>query len=214
MSSSRDRLVRPLRAVRRAVLRRRRILAALLTAVAVAAGLHAVATPPPATIRVTVAARDLTSGTVLSAADVESAQFSPESVPDAVAAAPIGRVLAAPLRRGEPLTDLRLVGPALTDGHPDLTAIPLRLPDAGMVDLLEVGDRIDVVAADPQGGGAEVVAADVLVLALAALDESDARSGPSGLPGQLVVIGAQATDVPGLAEAVVRAFVTFTWSSD
>ena len=41
----RDRLASVLRPVRRAVLARRRLLAALLTAVAVAAGLHAVAAP-------------------------------------------------------------------------------------------------------------------------------------------------------------------------
>ncbi|HEY0951335.1 MAG TPA: hypothetical protein VGD85_14130, partial [Nocardioides sp.] len=61
----RDRLAPFLRAVRRAVLARRRPLAALLTAGAVAAGLHAAAEPPPATVEVAVAARDLPAGTVL-----------------------------------------------------------------------------------------------------------------------------------------------------
>ena len=152
--------------VRRAVLRRRRLLAALLTAVAVAAGLHAVAAPPPATVAVLVAARDLPAGAELEADDLVAAEFAPGSAPDDVADDPAGRILAAPVRRGEPVTDVRLVGPQLTEGLNDLTATPVRLPDAGMVGLLRVGDRIDLVAADPRGDGAETVAVDVPVLAI------------------------------------------------
>ena len=68
MAPPRDRLgrlARLLRPVRRAVLRRRRLLAALLTAVAVASGVHAVAAPPPARVGVLVAARDLPAGSLL-----------------------------------------------------------------------------------------------------------------------------------------------------
>jgi hypothetical protein len=77
-----------------------------------------------------------------------------------------------------------------------------------MVALLDVGDRIDLVATDPQEGGASVVAADVPVLALPAADD---QSGASGLPGRLVVVGADAGQVTPLAEASVRSFVTYTW---
>jgi len=196
--------------VRRAVLRRRRLLAALLTAVAVAAGLHAVAAPPPATVSVVVAARDLPAGAELGPDDLVTAAFAPDSTPDDVVADPAGRTLAAPLRRGEPVTDVRLVGPQLTEGLPDLTATPVRLPDAGMVDLLQVGDRIDLVAADPRGSGAETVAADAPVLAI----PSEAAAGPSttGLPGRLVVLGLDQDAVATVAAAGVDSLVTFTWS--
>ena len=106
----RDRLTRPLRAVRRAVLVRRRLLAALLTAVAVAAGLHAAAAPPPPSVRVLTAARDLPAGAVLSAADLAEREFAPDSVPAGLADDAVGRTLASPLRGGEPVTDVRLVG--------------------------------------------------------------------------------------------------------
>lgn len=205
---ARDRLTGARRRLRRAVLRRRRLLAALLTAVAVAAGLHAVAAPPPATVTVVVAARDLPAGAVLGAADLDRVDFAPGSVPDDLAGDPVGRTLAAPLRRGEPVTAVRLVGPSLTDGSPGLVATPVRLPDPGMVGLLEVGDRIDLVAADPQTGGAQLVAADLPVLALPR-DDSDATSG---LPGRLVVVGAPDEDVGPIAAAAVRTVVTFTWS--
>jgi Flp pilus assembly protein CpaB len=201
---------RALGSVRRAVLRRRRLLAAVLTAVAVAAGLHAVAAPPPATVSVLVAARDLPAGTELTSTDLVTGAFAPGSAPDNLVADPAGRTLAAPLRRGEPVTDVRLVGPQLTEGLPELTATPVRLPDAGMVDLLQVGDRIDLLAADPRGAGAETVTVDAPVLAI----PSEAASGPgtAGLPGRLVVIGVGSEEVDTVAAAAVGSFVTFTWA--
>lgn len=207
MSSTRARVSRLTRSVRRAVLRRRRLLAAVLTAVAVASGVHAATAPPPARVRVPVAARDLPAGTVLEAEDLTEAGFAPGSVPAGVTRSAPGRTLAAPLRRGEPVTDVRLVGPALADGYPDLVAVPVRLPDAGMAALLRVGDRIDLVGADPQGSGASVVAAGVPVLAVPAPEP--AGSGPEG---RLVVIGAPPEDVPEVADAAVRYFLTFAFS--
>ena len=112
-------LVRP---VRRAVLARRRLLAALLTAVAVATGLHAATAPPPAEVRVLVAAHDLPSGAVLGPDDLRRVGFAPGSVPAGAVPDAAGRTLAAPLRAGEPVTDVRLVGPSLTDGYPGLAS--------------------------------------------------------------------------------------------
>ena len=209
MPSTRDRLGRALRPVRRAVLRRRRLLAAVLTAVAVASGIHAAAAPPPARVGVPVAARDLPAGVVLSTGDLTEVEFAPGSVPDGVAADAAGRTLAAPLRRGEPVTDVRLVGRALADGHADLTALPVRLPDAGMVDLLRAGDRIDLLAADPQGSGARTVATDVLVLAV---PRATAASDAGTTGGRLVVVGVHPEEVTAVADAAVRYFVTFAFS--
>jgi Flp pilus assembly protein CpaB len=204
-----ERLRRLARSVRRAVLRRRRPLAAALTAVAVAAGLHSVAAPPPARVDVLVAARDLPSGVVLGQGDLTPVPFAPGSVPDDLATSPAGRTLAAPVRRGEPVTDVRLVGPGLADAHPGLTAVPVRLPDAGMVGLLAAGDRIDLVAADPQGTGARVVAAGVPVLAVPGAG-SDAGNG--GVTGRLIVVGAaDGAEVTRIADAAVRDFLTFTF---
>ena len=210
MRATRDRLRRLLTSVRRAVLRRRRVLAALLTAGAVAAGLHSVTAPPPPRIDVLVAARDLPAGTVLGHRDLTPVPFAPGSVPDDLATSTAGRTLAAPVRRGEPVTDVRLVGPGLADGHPGLTAVPVRLPDAGMVGLLAAGDRIDLVAADPQGSGARVVATGVPVLAVPRAP-TDAAS--DGVTGRLVVVGAAGqSEVTRIADAAVREFLTFTFA--
>jgi Flp pilus assembly protein CpaB len=74
------------------------------------------------------------------------------------------------MRRGEPVTDVRLLGPGLADAlGPGLVETPVRLADPAMAALLHAGDRVDVLAApaDPGNGGATTVAAaDVRVLAV------------------------------------------------
>ncbi len=191
------------------MLARRRLLAAVLVAVAVAAGLQASADPPPRRDIVLVAARDLPSGAALAADDLVEVGFAPGTAPAGLAEAPVGRVLAAPLRAGEAVTDVRLVGPALTRAHPGLVAVPVRLPDAGMVALLRVGDVVDLVAADPQGGEPAVVAHAVPVLAV---PDHTADAGAQGLGGRLVVVGALEADVPVLADAAVRHYLSFSYS--
>ncbi len=196
------------RALRRAVLRRRRLLAAALVAVAVAAGLHTVAAPPGPTTRVVVAAHDLPAGEILDAGDLTTVALRPHTVPGGTVADPAGQVLAGPMRAGEPVTDVRLVGPDLVAGHSDLVAAPVRLPDAAMVGLLRVGDVIDLVAADPRSGTSRVVAAGVAVLAL---PETSEAVGAAALPGRLVVLGVHPGDVDLIADASVRSVVTFVW---
>lgn len=211
MPPLRDRPTRLLASARRAVLRRRRPLAAVLAAVAVASGIRAAAAPPPPRVGVEVAAHDLPAGAVLTAEDLVRTRFAPGSVPSGVVRDPVGRVVAAPVRAGEPVTDVRLLGPGLLGAYPGLTAVPVRLPDAGMARLLRVGDRIDLVAADPQGAeAAHAVATDVPVLALPADGAGQAVDG--SLTGRLVVVGARAEEVPALADAAVRDFLTYTWS--
>ncbi len=154
------------------------------------------------------AARDLPAGTVLGHGDLVEADFAAGSLPDGVVDTATGQTLAAALRRGEPVTDVRLVGPALTTGDPSRVALPVRLPDAGMAALLDVGDRIDLLATDPQGAGAHVVAAGVPVLALPAAEDATV----AGQPGSLVVVGAEPSDVTVLADAGVRFFLTFAFT--
>lgn len=197
-----------LSALRRRVLRRRRPLAALLVAGAVAASLHVLAPPPPATTALRVAGRDLPAGHVIGPGDLVDAAVPSGVVPDGVVGSPEGRVLAGPLRAGEPVTDVRLVGPGLAAGQPaGRVALPVRLSDAGQAALLTVGDRIDLVATDPRAATATALAPDVVVLAL-----PDARrAGDDALPGRLVVVGLSATDVYEVTAAAVAEYVTYTW---
>lgn len=194
-----DRRTRLRRRLRRTVLARRRPLAAVCVALAVVAGLHAVRPPGPATTRVTVAARDLESGTVLAPDDlaVRTVPRSAEpvgSTPDAV-----GRTLAAPVRAGEPITDVRLVGPSVVAGFPGRVALPVRIADADAVALLRPGDHVGLVAADPRRGTAGYVAVDVPVLSIP--DPVGDTSGPATLTGRLVVLAVLPSDVDHIAGA-------------
>jgi Flp pilus assembly protein CpaB len=198
----RDRLRR---SVRRLLLARRRPLAAVCAGVAVVGGVHEVRPGPPSTVAVTVAARDLPSGEILTAPDLTVHRFPSGDAPAGSDPDAIGRTLAAPMRQGEPVTDVRLVSPSLLAGYPDRVAVPVRIADADEVGLLRAGDHVDLLAADPRGGRASYVAVDVPVLALPA---SAAGDGAGSLTGRLVVVAVPASDVEALAGAAATDLVS------
>jgi Flp pilus assembly protein CpaB len=194
-----DRRTRVRRAVRRTVLARRRPLAAMCAGVAVLAGVHAARPAPGPTVAVTVAARDLASGTVLAGDDLTVRRFPADTAPVGSTSRAVGRTLAAPVRQGEPVTDVRLVAPALVSGYPGRVALPVRIADADVVGLLRVGDHVDLMAADPRAGTAAYVAVDVAVLALPM--PADQEIGTAALSGRLVVVAALPSDVDRIAGA-------------
>lgn len=194
------------RRLRRAVLARRRSLAALLAALAVLVGLQAAAPPPAPTRIVLTAARDLGGGTVLGAGDLVRTPLPPDAVPSgAITEADdvVGRTTTGPVRAGEPITDLRVVSGSLLDGYPGRVASPVRVADPGAVALLRIGDRVDVIAADPHGDAeAAVVAADAPVVALP-------RAGDTALAsGGLVVLAVSDETARALAAASVSAYLS------
>ncbi len=201
---------RLVRQVRRRVLAHRRLLAALLVGVAVAAALRALSPPPPATTAVTVAARDLPAGATLGSGDVTVERWPEASLPDGAVDSPVGEVLASPVRRGEPLTDARLVGQAAAAAPAGSVAAPVRLPDASAVALLRPGDRIDLVATDARRGRTELVAAGVLVLTVPPVDPGASAAGPLG--GRIVVLALPASSVENVLSAAVRLFLTYSYA--
>jgi Flp pilus assembly protein CpaB len=194
-----DRRTRLRRVVRRTVLARRRPLAAGCAAIAVLAGVHAARPSPDPTVAVPVAAHDLLTGTLLGPDDIVVRHLPAGAAPHGVATRAVGRTLAAPMREGEPVTDVRLVAPALVAAYPGRVALPVRIADADAVGLLRVGDHIDLVAADPRAGTASSVAVDVTVLALPAPAEQNV--GSSGLTGRLIVVAALPAEVDRIAGA-------------
>jgi Flp pilus assembly protein CpaB len=196
-----ERRVRLRRAIRRTVLARRRPLAALCAVVAVVAGVHAARPADGPTVAVSVAAHDLASGAVLRRDDLVIRHFPAGVAPAGSDIGAVGRTLAAPVREGEPVTDVRLVAPALVSGYPGRVALPVRIADADVVGLLRVGDRVDLVAADPRSGTASYVAVDVPVVALPAPAEQ--RFGSAGQTGRLVVVAAVPSEVDRVAGAAV-----------
>jgi hypothetical protein len=109
------------------------------------------------------------------------------------------------VRAGEPITDARLVTASLLDGYPGLVAVPVRIGDPGAVRLLRVGDRVDLLAADPQGtADARVVGRDVPVLAIPRAGED----GPGLTNGALVVLGLSDAAAREVAHASVAALLS------
>jgi Flp pilus assembly protein CpaB len=175
-----------------------------------------VAPAPPETEAVLVASRDLPAGAVIGGDDLELVRVPPETVPNGTVAREdaIGRTVAAPVRGGEALTDVRLVTAALLDGYPGLVAVPVRIPDAGAVGLLAVGDRVDVLAADPSGRAeAELVASSAPVIALPRDDPDAAGTALTGtLGGRLMVLGATRQTAARLAGASAWGLLTVSIS--
>ncbi|MEP6814647.1 MAG: SAF domain-containing protein [Marmoricola sp.] len=197
--------------VRRRILVHRRSLAALFTGLTVLVALRGAQAPPPSTVEVWTASHDLSSGTVLSRADLTRVPFAPGSIPDRVVTDPglvLGRTVAAPVRRGEPLTDLRLVAASLLAAYPGRVATPVRLADSAVVDLLRVGDVVDLVAADTQGAApARVVSSGVTVIAIPAIRKTQQDLG---LPGRLVLLAVPSADAADVSAAGVSGFLTVT----
>jgi pilus assembly protein CpaB len=136
-----------------------------------------------------VAARDLAPGTVVGSGEVTLRELPPQMVPDGAARSPavvVGRTLAAPVRRGEPLTDVRLTGSELIQAvspDPEMVSVPVRLADPGMAAVLHPGVTVDVVTIREPQGEPVVLARGARVLAVL---ESGAR--PGDRDGRLVLV--------------------------
>lgn len=142
----------------------RRVAAVLLL---VAAGVVATAGPSPGSTggtAVPVAARDLPAGATLRPGDVRTTAVA--SPPNGVLPAnplPTGRVLAAPVRGGEILTDVRLLGRDGPRPGRGRAAVPVRPDDPGTVGLLKPGMRVAVIGVE-RDGVAHTLTDDAVVL--------------------------------------------------
>jgi Flp pilus assembly protein CpaB len=117
---------------------------------------------------VVVAARDLTPGAALTPDDVRIERRSATTVPDGSQAnlsTVVGSTLASPTRRGEVLTDVRLLGSRLAESTagPGARIVPLHLADSALIDLVRVGDVVDVLAAPATDSRADIQAATKVV---------------------------------------------------
>ncbi len=101
---------------------------------------------------VVVAARDLSPGTELTVDDLRLETRLLPTIPDGSQSdigSVAGSTLAGPARRGEVLTDVRLLGRRLAESAagPDARIVPVHPADSALIDLLRPGDVVDVVAA-------------------------------------------------------------------
>lgn len=188
----------------------RRLTAILLVVLAGGLVLRPAGAGETAQTGVVVAAHDLAPGTTLAQGDLAVHVLPGDVVPSGALTGPaavVGRVLAAPVRTGEPLTDVRLVGPAdtaLTTGDARASAVPVRLADPDVADLLRPGIRVDVVTLDPDQQSDPVLAANATVITVRD------TAGTQGQPGRLVLVALPRQSATRLAAASLRQPVTVT----
>ncbi|MEU1388484.1 MULTISPECIES: RcpC/CpaB family pilus assembly protein [unclassified Nonomuraea] len=181
--------------------RRRRLIAAALAAVGVLSAY--VALRPAAGPEVLVAARDLAPGP-LRPGDLRPVPLV--HPPDgAVRSYPAGRYLAGPMRRGEPLTDARLLHPVPLP--PGTVAAPVRIADPDAVALISPGSTVGVLAAWEGGQPAQLIADDVRVITIPR-PAADSRTG-----GALVVLAATPYQAAQLAGAQTSGRLSITFKS-
>jgi Flp pilus assembly protein CpaB len=190
----------------------RRLAAGALVVLAGVAALRA--DPDGDRVDVVVAARDLTPGAPLAAGDVDVERRSGATVPEGAAtsaAAVVGEVLAGPARRGEVLTDVRVLGPRLANAvaGPDARIVPLHLADAALLDIIRAGDVVDVLAAPTDTGepARPVVMATGAVVVLV----SQKAQGPGAANDRVVLLALPGQSANAVAGAALTQAVTLTF---
>ncbi|WP_449386411.1 RcpC/CpaB family pilus assembly protein [Cellulomonas soli] len=161
-------------------------LAALCVGLAVATTVAALRPPAPATVATVVLARDTTAGQTLGAADLRTVALPVElAVGGALheSSQAVGATTALALPAGSPLTPELLAEDVA--GPPGTVVAAVRFADAAVSGYLRPGDRVDVLAATPDGGPGGTLAVRALVLPArtAATDTAGATSGGSLLGG-------------------------------
>ncbi|MGD9619754.1 MAG: SAF domain-containing protein [Mycolicibacterium sp.] len=163
---------------------------------------------------VVVTTRDLPPGTALRAEDIRLESRTASDLPDGTRTdvdSVVGATLTGPARRGEVLTDVRLLGPRLTESAagPDARLVALPLADAALADLVRAGDIVDVVAgpasADAQES-ARLIATDAVVVLVSAKDSSHITGGS----GRVVLVALPAAAAKTVAGAALVQAVTLT----
>ncbi|MEU6130884.1 SAF domain-containing protein [Saccharopolyspora sp. NPDC047091] len=185
----------------------RRVAAVALFALA---GVLALLPAPGRQVRVVVAAHDLSPGRPLDSADLRHRAVPADLVPSGALrdpAAAVGRTLGGAVRDGEPLTDVRLATaadrPPVAGAEPGQVAVPVRLADPGVADLLRPGLRVDLVTPQERSGPGSVLAEQVPVLAVR-------PTGSGADQGRLLVVGVPEQRAATVAGASLIHSVTVT----
>jgi Flp pilus assembly protein CpaB len=164
---------------------------------------------------IVVAARDLASGVELTADDVRLENRTAATIPEGAQSdvgAVVGATLAGPARRGEVLTDVRVLGPRLAESvaGPDARIVPLPLAESALLDLIRPGDVVDVLAAGAEGNGTDarpqLVATDAVVVVV-----SEKPRGAGGGSDRVVLVAVGAHAANDVAAAALLQKVTLTF---
>jgi Flp pilus assembly protein CpaB len=186
----------------------RRIAAAGLVVLAAVAALR----PDPDGERapVVVAAHDLSPGAALSADDLLLEKRLIPTIPDGAQSeidTVVGSTLAGPARRGEVLTDVRLLGRRLAESAagPGARIVPVHPVDSALTDLVRPGDVVDVVAASQTSppSAARVIATGAIVVLVSAKQKAQAATND-----RVVLVALPAAAANAVAGAALGQTVT------
>ena len=165
------------------VLRHRRLLVALFAGIAAWSAVAAIAQEPESTL-VPVAARDLPSGSSIKPSDIKLVGLPETATPENLLPKRdiASRVVAGPMRAGEPFTDRRAISPQELDSGELLAIIDM---PASSARLLRVGDLVDVLElTGDETGEARALAASAAVATLVIpADSQTATIGVAVKPG-------------------------------
>ncbi len=148
--------------------------------------------------------------------DVEVAARAPDAVPAGALSAvgdALGRHPVGPVRAGEVLTDVRLVGPEAARaavGVPDAAGVPLRLADPAVAALVRAGALVDVVGGAGVGGGGGAGGGGGVVLARGARVLTVLPGEERTASAPLVLVALPGPDAARVAAATVGQEVTLT----
>lgn len=191
----------------------RRVAAALLVVLAAVAAVRS--NPEGEQAEVVLAAEDLSPGTELAAPHVRVERRPVATIPEGAVtepAAALGATVAGPTRRGEVLTDVRLLGPRIAEAAsgPGARLVSLQLADAALVDLVRTGDVVDVLAAPPSDAGADARPRVIAIGAVVVL-VSEKRQGPGAAGDRAVLVALPAQAANEVAGASLTQAVTLTF---
>jgi Flp pilus assembly protein CpaB len=188
----------------------RRVAAAALVVLAAVVAIRS--NPQGDRTEIVVATRDLASGVELTADDVRLENRTAATVPDGSQSdvgAVIGATLAGPARRGEVLTDVRVLGPRLAESvaGPDARIVPLPLADSALLDLVRPGDVVDVLAAGSAPDSVtHLVATDAVVVLV-----SEKPKGAGNRGDRVVLVALPGHAANDVAAAALLQTVTLTF---
>lgn len=160
---------------------------------------------------VVVAVRDLAPGIELTGDDVRLETRAAATLPDGAQrdlTTVVGATLAGPTRRGETLTDVRLLSPRLAEGAagPNARIVPLHLEETAVLDLIRPGDVVDVLAAGADSEPRPRVVATGAIVVLVSQKPTGATSGTD----RVVLVALPSHSANDVAAAALVQAVTLT----
>ncbi|AQA02116.1 flagellar biosynthesis protein FlgA [Mycobacterium sp. MS1601] len=184
-------------------------------ALVILAGVAALRSEPGGAHRdAVIAGRDLSPGVTMTAEDLVVVSRPVDTLPEGAlsdAGTAVGATPAGPVRSGEVLTDVRVLGPRLTESAagPGARVVPVQLAQSAILDVVREGDVVDIVAAPQDGPLTDVTPRVIAVDAVVVLISPDAE-GLGARADRVILVALPAAAAVAVAAATLGEVVTLT----